>query len=79
MTASFDASSLQHLDVQRQGAVATVRLNRPDVRNAFHADTVAELTRVFASFQDDAGLRAVVLGSTGTAFCSGAFRKRPRH
>lgn len=72
MTALLDVSSLQHLDVQRQGAVATVRLNRPEVRNAFHADTVAELTRVFASFQDDAELRAVVLGSTGTAFCSGA-------
>ena len=72
MTASFDVSSLQHLEVRRQGPVATVRLNRPDVRNAFHADTVAELTRVFASFQDDADLRAVVLGSTGTAFCSGA-------
>ena len=65
-------ASLQHLDVIRQGSVATVRLNRPDVRNAFHADTVAELTQVFASFQDDAELRAVVLGSTGTAFCSGA-------
>ena len=54
-SASFDVSSLRHLDVSRQGNVATVRLNRPDVRNAFHADTVAELTRVFASFQDEIG------------------------
>lgn len=63
---------MKQLDVQRHGPVATVRLNRPEVRNAFHANTVAELTEVFASFSDDADLRAVVLGSTGTAFCSGA-------
>lgn len=62
----------RHLEVSRHGPVATVRLNRPEVRNAFHADTVAELTHAFTGFQTDPALRVVVLGATGTAFCAGA-------
>ncbi|KAJ8133846.1 hypothetical protein OY671_012940, partial [Metschnikowia pulcherrima] len=34
------------LQSQREGAVATVRLNRPEVRNAFQADTITESTGV---------------------------------
>lgn len=63
---------MSQLDVQRRGPVATVRLNRPERHNAFDAETVAELTRVFAGFADDPSLRAVVLGSNGSTFCAGA-------
>jgi len=64
--------TMKQLQLTREGAVATVRLNRPEVRNAFHADTITELTEVFAALSQDDGLRAVVLASTGTAFCAGA-------
>jgi len=63
---------LKQLQLSRDGAVATVRLNRPEVRNAFHADTITELTEAFAALADDPTLRAVVLASTGSAFCAGA-------
>jgi methylglutaconyl-CoA hydratase len=52
--------------------VARVFLNRPEVRNAFNAQSIAELSRVFAELSNDATLRAVVLGGHGKAFCAGA-------
>jgi methylglutaconyl-CoA hydratase len=60
------------LDVSRDGAVARVFLNRPDVRNAFNDGVIAELTRAFATLAADASLRCVVLGGHGKAFCAGA-------
>ncbi len=60
------------LDLRREGAVAHVRLNRPDVRNAFNDAVIAELSQAFAAFASDASLRAVVLGGHGKAFCAGA-------
>lgn len=60
------------LDIRREGHVARVYLNRPEVRNAFNDGVITELTRVFASFGSDPTLRAVVLGGHGKAFCAGA-------
>jgi methylglutaconyl-CoA hydratase len=58
--------------IRRSLHVAEVWLNRPDVRNAFNAEVIAELTEAFAGFAKDADLRAVVLGGRGKAFCAGA-------
>ena len=52
--------------------VARVFLNRPEVRNAFNAEAIAELTGVFTGLAADTGLRAIVLGGHGKAFCAGA-------
>lgn len=60
------------LDVSRNGAVARVFLNRPDVRNAFDDGVIAELTRTFATLGADDGLRAIVLGGHGPVFSAGA-------
>lgn len=60
------------LDVRREGSVARVYLNRPDVRNAFNDGVIAELTQTFAALGADAGLRCIVLGGHGKAFCAGA-------
>lgn len=60
------------IDLRREGAVAHVYLNRPDVRNAFNSDVIAELTRVFSALGRDETLRAVVLGGHGPVFCAGA-------
>jgi methylglutaconyl-CoA hydratase len=58
--------------ISRDGPVARVFLNRPDVRNAFNDGVIAELAAAFAGFAADASLRAVVLGGHGKAFCAGA-------
>jgi methylglutaconyl-CoA hydratase len=60
------------LDIRRNGAVARVFLNRPEVRNAFNDSVIAELTQTFTAFGADPTLRAVVLGGHGKAFCAGA-------
>jgi methylglutaconyl-CoA hydratase len=60
------------LDIRRDGPVARVYLNRPEVRNAFNDGVIAELTAAFRGFADDADLRVVVLGAHGKAFCAGA-------
>ena len=60
------------LTIEREGRVATVTLNRPDVRNAFNETTIAEIKQAFSELGDDAGLRAIVLAANGPAFCAGA-------
>ncbi|GAB4040230.1 MAG: enoyl-CoA hydratase/isomerase family protein [Rubrivivax sp.] len=60
------------LDIQIHGPVARVYLNRPEVRNAFNDGVIAELTVAFARLGQDPGLRALVLGGHGKAFCAGA-------
>lgn len=62
------------LDIQRSGpngAVARVFLNRPEVRNAFNSEVIAELTQAFATLGADSTVRAIVLGGHGKAFCAG--------
>lgn len=63
---------MSNLDIQHDGHVAHVYLNRPELRNAFDADTIAELTQTFKDLSQDNSLRAVVLGAHGKAFCAGA-------
>ena len=61
------------LDIRRPSPhVAEVWLNRPEVRNAFNDEVIAELDAAFATLGADAELRAIVLGGHGKAFCAGA-------
>ena len=55
-----------------QGHVATVTLSRPEVRNAFNDEVIAELSQAFTTLGDDARVRAIVLAAEGPAFCAGA-------
>lgn len=60
------------LDVHNDGSVARVRLRRPEVRNAFNARLIAELTECFQSLAQDFKVRVVVLSGEGKTFCGGA-------
>ena len=62
----------QTLEIDVVGGVATLWLNRPDVRNAFNETTIAELDASFVAVAADERVRAVVLAGRGTAFCAGA-------
>jgi methylglutaconyl-CoA hydratase len=64
--------SADTIRVERHDGVARVTLARPEVRNAFNAQMIAELTACFAGFGRDDDLRAVVLGGEGKIFCAGA-------
>ena len=54
------------------GALATVTLNRPEVRNAFNDEVITELTQAFTQLGQDPQVRAIVLAAEGPAFCAGA-------
>jgi methylglutaconyl-CoA hydratase len=49
-----------------------VWLNRPERRNAFDAQVIADLTQTFQTLSEDPHVRVVVLGAHGKAFCAGA-------
>jgi methylglutaconyl-CoA hydratase len=57
------------LRIERDGEVLRVTLARPERRNAFDAELIAELTEAFT---DVADARAVVLAGDGQSFCAGA-------
>lgn len=52
--------------------IATIWLNRPEVRNAFNHVTITELLAVFRELQNHDSLRAVILRGRGKSFCAGA-------
>jgi methylglutaconyl-CoA hydratase len=62
----------QTLTVTAEGRVATLTLNRPDVRNAFNETTIAEITGAFRALGNAHEVRAIVLAANGPAFCAGA-------
>jgi methylglutaconyl-CoA hydratase len=62
---------MKYLVVTEENKVATVKLNRPDVRNAFHPDMISELTDAFQKLSGQA-LVAIVLRGEGSSFCAGA-------
>jgi len=60
--------------------IAKVTINRPEVRNAFRPQTVAELIDAFARIRDDATIGCVLLSGEGdAAFCSGGDQRYKSH
>lgn len=57
--------------IHRDGAVAQITLNRPDVLNAMSRALVAALTEAFRAMSSDESLRAIILTGAGRAFCCG--------
>ena len=60
------------LAVRRDGPVEHVTLNRPDVRNAFNDEVVAELRQWADAVSADATVRVIVLAGAGKVFSAGA-------
>ncbi|GAB3333762.1 enoyl-CoA hydratase-related protein [Marilutibacter aestuarii] len=55
-----------------EGAVARLRLNRPDLHNAFDAGLIAALTEALEGLGRDPSVRVVVLEAEGASFSAGA-------
>ncbi len=53
------------------GGAAWVRLNRPEVHNAFDRPMIAGLAETFGRLGADQGVRAVVITAAGASFCAG--------
>jgi methylglutaconyl-CoA hydratase len=64
--------TFRYLLSERRGTVEELTLNRPDVRNAFNEEVIAELTDWARGAAADASLRVVVLRGAGKVFSAGA-------
>lgn len=60
------------LEVLREGAVARLRMRRPEVHNAFDDSLIAAMTEALQGLGEDASVRAVVLEGEGASFSAGA-------
>ena len=66
-----DTPAFAFLEVETQGAMAIIRLNRPEVRNAINDQMRQELIAAFDWADRTAAVRAVILTGAGKGFCSG--------
>jgi enoyl-CoA hydratase/carnithine racemase len=60
------------IDVCRDGGVVSIRLDRPDTRNALSTPMLETLRRELRAIADDQTARVVVLSGAGAVFCAGA-------
>src|SRR5579862_5700466 len=64
--------ALQDILYEKQGGVATITINRPNVLNAFRAETVEEMLLAMRDAEDDRSIGVIVLAGAGQrAFCAG--------
>ena len=60
------------LTITREGPLARLRLDRPELHNAFDAALISALTSALGQLADDAQVRVVVLEGSGRSFSAGA-------
>lgn len=56
---------------RREGPIARITLNRPEVLNAEDMTFLADLTEAVHTLRDDREVRVAILTGTGRAFCAG--------
>jgi len=59
------------LIIERDGAVVTITLNRPQARNAVNPETALELRAAFEDFEADDELSVAILTGAKGTFCAG--------
>jgi len=74
-------SGYEDVKYEKSGdGIAKITINRPEVRNAFRPQTVAEMIRAFDDARDDASVGVVILTGEGPdAFCSGGDQRVRGH
>jgi enoyl-CoA hydratase len=61
----------RHIEVERRGRIAIIRLNRPRYRNAQSRIMLEEMTAAFAALDIDNEIRVIVLAGAGEHFSAG--------
>jgi enoyl-CoA hydratase len=70
--------STSHCDVERDGHVVIVTMNRPAAKNALSTDMLVGMAEAFAYIDAEPGVRAGILTGAGGEFCAGADLKAMR-
>lgn len=75
MVMELHDSDYERLEVERDGPVLRVWLNRPDKRNAHDQQMITEVGDFFLAAAAEFEARVIVLGGRGPTFCAGADRR----
>lgn len=57
---------------KNEGLCYSIKLNRPEMRNAFNPEMIQKLTQAFRTIHADKKIRAVIIEGEGSVFCAGA-------
>lgn len=63
--------TIEHIRIERQGAIATIELNRPDKRNALTDAMLEAMLAALDRFDRDETVRVLILCAAGETFCAG--------
>jgi len=61
-----------NISIEKNQAITTILINRPEVKNAVDGITAQQLADAFRAFEVDESSSVAVLGGIGGSFCSGA-------
>jgi enoyl-CoA hydratase/carnithine racemase len=61
-----------NIKLEKENAVATIRLNRPNALNALSPELLEEFSAAVADVAGDEAVKALVVRGEGRAFCAGA-------
>ncbi len=65
-------SNYSTIKLKTGNGVATIILNRPDIRNAFNEVMISEITDAFKTAGSMNAIRVIILRGEGKSFCAGA-------
>ena len=66
-------SSMKYIQLEPQGEIALLRINRPEALNAMNIDVISELSRTLDIVGADESIKVVIITGTGEkSFCAGA-------
>jgi methylglutaconyl-CoA hydratase len=68
----MEGRMFETVEIEKNGAVATLWMNRPDVHNAFNTQVIEDLTNALRMLGDDESARVVILAGRGKSFSAGA-------
>src|SRR5512141_1168479 len=72
MNAATPTSGFRYCRLDRDGAILTITIDRPEVLNSLHQEAHVELNRAFDLYAADPELRvAIITGAGDRAFCVG--------
>jgi 2-(1,2-epoxy-1,2-dihydrophenyl)acetyl-CoA isomerase len=63
--------SFKTIVLERDGEIATLTLNRPDVMNSFNDEMIQECSEALALVETEAGIRALIVTGAGRGFSAG--------
>jgi 3-hydroxypropionyl-coenzyme A dehydratase len=70
---SYNMSTMKYIQLEPQGDIAILRINRPEALNAMNVDVISELSKMIDILAVDDSIKAVVITGAGErSFCAGA-------